>query len=682
VDDVFTTACPRNCYSTCGMRVRVENGKLQAIEALPENLATSEGVCLKGLSYIERVYSKDRLLHPMQRTTGGGFERISWEAALDRIAEELTTARERFGPRSVFFYSASGTKGLMNGVANEFWKLFGGHTTTYGDLCWPAGLEATRLTFGDNRHNAPWDLANARLIIFWGKNPAETNIHQMRFVEEAVDRGARVVVIDPRRTQSAEGAELLVQIRPGTDGALALGLAHLLIAAGATDGEFLRRHVLGFEDFAEMVLAYPPERVAEITDVPEEIIRELAAMIGSVEPMTICAGFGMQRYTNSSQTMRALIALAVLTGNIGKPGAGWVYANLQSHIFDPLKDPLALYPPDDDDGVFRVSVSTARLGPEMLDQRDPSLRVAWVERGNPVTKNPETGSVLEAFRALRFRVVVDQFMTDTAREADIVLPAKTMFEQTDVINAYWHPYIQIKAKLIEPPGEVRPESEIYWDLAHRLGLPEEQISEHLAAPSDEGVEAWLARRLQRFPDLTLERLRNGPMLPPDYQEIAWSDLRFPTPSGLIELRSEEARQRWGADPLPRFRQPDERPSGGAGANHPLQLLTPNTKNRIHSQFGNLPSIRKLDPETFVEMSPADAAARGIADRDRVRVFNDRGSVELEVHFDHSLRPGCIAISNGWWLCEGGGVNLLSAGRETDMGHGAAFHDNAVEAAPC
>ncbi len=183
--DIFTTACPRNCYSTCGMRVTVEDGRLRAIEAHPGNAATPEGVCLKGLSYIERVYDPDRLLHPLQRTAGGGFERISWDAALDRITTEFAAVREKYGPRSVFFYEGSGTKGLMNRLATDFWRLFGGCTTTFGDLCWPAGLEATRLTLGDNKHSMPSDIADARLIILWGKNPAETNIHQMLFVEHA-----------------------------------------------------------------------------------------------------------------------------------------------------------------------------------------------------------------------------------------------------------------------------------------------------------------------------------------------------------------------------------------------------------------------------------------------------------------------------------------------------------------
>jgi len=640
------------------MRVAVEDGRLRSIEAHPGNLATSEGPCLKGLSYIERVYAKDRLLHPLQRTTSGSFERISWEAALDRIAAELTAARDRQGPRSVFFYSASATKGLMNEVPTRFWRLFGGCTTTYGDLCWPAGLEATRLTLGDNRHNAPWDLVNARLIIFWGKNPAE--------------------VIDPRRTQSAESAELLVQIRPGTDGALALGIAHLLIKGPALDDAFIRAHVHGFDEFAALTEEYPPDRVAEITDVPIEIIHQLAELIGSISPLTICAGFGMQRYTNSAQTMRSLIALLALTGNLGKPGAGWVYANLQSHIFSTDKDPIALYPPETDDDPVRVSVSTARLGPDMLAQRDPPLKIGWVERGNPVTQNPQTASVIEAFRALDFVVVVDQFLTDTAREADIVLPAKTMFEQTDVITAYWHPYIQIKDKLIEPPGEVRPESEIYWDLARRLGMPADEVESRMPAPSDEAVEAWLERRLAAFPEISIKRLREGPIIAPGCQEVAWSDRVFPTPSGGVELVSEEAERMWGADPLPKYRAPDETPGVGDGSSYPLNILTPNTKNRIHSQFGNLQTIRELDPIIRVEMSPVDAEVRGISDGDRVRIFNDRGSIELDARLDYSLRPGCVSIHNGWWISEGGGVNLLSAARETDMGHGAAFHDNAVE----
>jgi len=584
------------------------------------------------------------------------------------------------GPQSVLFYNGSGTKGLLNSAGPAFFRLFGGYTTTYGDLCWPAGLEATRLTLGENKHNAPWDLANARLLVLWGKNSAETNIHQMPFVEEAVRNGGRLIVVDPRRTETAERAELLIQPRPGTDGALALAVAHVLFRDHHVDEAFVERYVLGHELFAERVLSCTPEWAAEITEVPSRFIEKLARAIGTVKPATVCAGFGMQRYTNSGQTMRSIIALLALTGNIGRPGAGWQFANLQSAIFDTVKDPVAFYPPERSDGIARISISTSRLGREMLEADDPPLKMIWVERGNPVTQNPETNTILEAFRGLDFRVVVEQFLTDTAREADIVLPAKTMFEQSDLIGAYWHPYIQLKQKVLEPPGEVKPESEVYRLLAERLGIDRDAVDRVIPGPRDEDIEAWLEACLAPFPELSLARLREGPVLVPGHQEIAFSDFRFPTPSGKIELVSEEARERWGVDPLPVWFESEEstRVDERRSRAYPLYFMTPNTKNRIHSQFNNLEMIRVHGSRAVLAVCPVDAVARGIDDGDRVRVFNDRGSLEVEARLDFGLRSGCVSMTNGWWVSEGGTVNFLSAGRETDMGHGAAFHDNLVQ----
>jgi len=663
---VFTSACPRNCYSTCSLRVTVEKGKVTAIDAHPGNRATPEGPCLKGLSYLERVEPASRLLAPMLRGTDGGFAPVSWDAALDLMAERFLDIRERFGPQAVMYYAGSGTKGLLNGNSMAFWRRFGGCTTTYGDLCWPAGLEATRLTLGDNRHNAPWDLANAALIVMWGKNAAETNVHQMRFVDQALAAGGRLVVIDPRRTPTAERAALLVQPRPGTDAALALALAHVLIRDGLVDRAYIDAHVLGFEAYARAVEAWPPQRCEAVTGVPAHEVEALARELGAVRPLTICAGFGMQRYTNSGQTMRAILALLAITGNLGRPGAGWVYANLQSDVFSAVKDPLDFFPPERPDGVARVSLSTARLGRDMAAQSGPPLKAAWVERGNPVSQNPDTARVLEAFRALEFRVVVDERLTDTAREADLVLPAKSLFEQTDVIGAYWHPYLQIRPKLLEPPGEVKPESEILWQLALRMGL----ATDGLIAPG--GEEAWLEAKLGRFPGLTLEALRDGPVLAPGCEEVAFADLAFPTPSGRIELLSEEAARRWSVDPLPGYSAPQESSPGA----YPLTLLTPNHKNSIHSQFVTLSCLR--DPGPRLHLGPGDAAARGIRQGDRVRVFNARGELFLPANLDLSLLPGCVVAFNGYGAAHGGSVNLLSLGRETDMAHGAAFHDNLVD----
>ncbi|UCG86312.1 MAG: molybdopterin-dependent oxidoreductase [Gemmatimonadota bacterium] len=678
---VYSTACPRNCYSTCSMRVEIEDGRLRRVEPHPDNRATPEGACLKGLSYVERVHSPDRILHPLRRKAGTAeFERIPWDEAIDLIVSNLMRIKDELGPQSVLYYAGSGTKGLLNAVGMEFWKLYGGCTTTYGDLCWPAGLEATRLTLGENKHNAPWDLANAKLIVMWGKNAAETNIHQMVFVDEALDSGARLVVIDPRRTQTSERAELLIQPRPGTDGALALSIAHLLIANGHVDRPFVERHVLGFEEFAASVSEFTPAKAAEISDVPVDYIHRLAQLMGTTSPMTVSAGFGMQRYTNSGQTMRAILALLAITGNIGKPGAGWVYANLQSHIFDAVKDPLAFYPPENPGGGIRVSISTALLGRHMLATRDPPLRMAWVERGNPVTQNPETRTVLEAFRALEFRVVVDQFLTDTAREADLVLPAKTMFEQSDVIGAYWHPYIQLKQKVMDPPGEVKPESEVYYLLARRLGFDEREMAGRIPEPGDEAIERFLKGKLEPFAELSPDRLREGPVLAPGHQEVAFSDYLFPTPSGKIELVSAEAARRWNAHQLPVYVEPDESARRGSRESEefPLYLLTPNTKNRIHSQFNNLKMIQLFGDKPFLLLNPRDARERNIDDGDVVKVFNRRGAIRVAARLDNGIKAGCVLVTNGWWITEGGTVNFCSYGRETDMGYGAAFHDNLVE----
>jgi anaerobic selenocysteine-containing dehydrogenase len=677
----ITTACPRNCYSTCTFDVQVENGSLRRILPNPANRATAGGACLKGLSYIERVHSPDRILYPLRRNPGTGqFDRISWDDALDTIASQLVRLREEYGPQSVLYYFGSGTKGLLNGAGDSFWSLYGGYTTTYGDLCWPAGLEATRLTLGENKHNAPWDIANAGVVVFWGKNASETNLHQMEFVDEALAGGARLVVVDPRRTETSAQADLLIQPRPGTDGALALAIAGLLIRENRIDHRFIEEHVYGFPEFAELVAAWTPERSSGVCDVPVNYIYRFAEVIGSGVPVTINAGFGMQRYTNSGQAMRAIIALLAITGNIGRPGAGWIFANLQSQIFDAVKDPIALYPPDEPDGVRRVSVSTARLGADMKTQTDPGLRALWVERGNPVTQNPDTHTVLEAIRALEFRVVVDQFLTDTAREADIVLPAKTMFEQTDVINAYWHPYIQLKKKAIDPPGEVKPETEVYRLLARRLGVPDDKINDAFPGPADEDVERFLEKKLEKVNGLTLERLREGPVITPGHQEVAFDDFVFATPSGRIELRSTEARERWGVEELPDYSDPEESSltETGGDPRFPLHLITPNTKNRIHSQFNNLESIRAVSPEPFVQVHPDDAEHRGIKDGAPVRVYNGRGELRIRARLDWGIKRGCVAITNGWWITQGGTVNFCSRGRETDMGHGAAFHDNMVE----
>jgi len=673
----YSTACPRNCYCTCSLKVWVENDKVKKIDPHKGNFAVADGVCVKGQAYVERANSVDRILYPLKKKEDK-FVRISWDEAFDTIVDKLQYYKKKHGSHSIMYYAASGMSGLLNSFSSSFWKQFGGATTTFGNMCWPAGLEATRLTLGENKHNIPWDLENAQLIILWGKNPAETNVQQMVFIENAQQKGAKLIVVDPRRTISCERADLLVQPMPGTDAALALAIANVMIAENLIDVKFISINVLGFEVFKKHVVGYTPEWAEKITSVPKEVIIRLAYLIGERKPMTIVPGYGMQRYSNGGQTTRAILALQILTGNIGKVGACWHYANLQSYIFDHVKEPLSYFPNIEEDKPFRRAVSVAKLGEDMLAQNDPELKMIWVERGNPLTQNPNTNKNLEAFRKLEFKVVIEEFMTDTALEADIILPAKNMFEQSDIIGSYWNPYVQLKQKVVEPAGEVKPETEIYWELAHRLNWSEELIHDCLLSPGDKSVDVFLQNKLNDF-SLSLDELKENPLLAPGLEEIAFSDLKFNTPSGKIELYSEEAKKLWGVNALPTYEALNNIEL--SNPNFPFYLMTPNTKNRIHSQFGNLKVMKHIDPEPLVFINPTDAEMYGVEHNEMVKVFNDRGEVSLMASFDFSLKHGCLVIHNGWWEQEGCSVNKLSAHMETDMGYGTAFHDNRVGIKP-
>ncbi|MBK7132550.1 MAG: molybdopterin-dependent oxidoreductase [Bacteroidales bacterium] len=641
----FITACPRNCYSTCSFRVQVENNRIRRILPYNDNLATPEGPCIKGLSYIERFHSPDRIIYPLIRSADGTFQRISTSDVLDLIAEKLIVVREKYGPHSVLWYKGSGMSGLTNDISSEFWKAFGGATTTYGNLCWPAGLEAVRLTMGSVKHNVPWDLVNAKTIIIWGKNPAETNIQEIVFIAKARENGCKVIVIDPLRTPTTDKADMLFSPVPGTDGALALAIASVLIEKGLIDLTFLNNYVKGFDEFKQSLNITPAEAQV-ITGIPASDIIELAGLIGEGGPVTFLPGYGLQRHLNGGQTIRSILSLAVLTGNIGKSGAGFNYANLQSYVFDDLKEPLSYYPDPQKDAPYRRTLSMAKVGADMLKTTNPELKAAWIERGNPLLQSPDSVNVRKTFEGIGFKVVVDQFMTDTAKIADIILPAKDMFEQSDIIGSYWSPYVQYKPKVIESPGEVMPETEIYYHLAKRMDL---KINNSLLPePGNENIEIWLEERIKGYSHLSLKDLKSGPVLAPGLQEIAWSDMKFDTPSGKIELYSEEAKLKWGISQLPQY---ISQSIDASAENYPLTFITPNTGSRIHSQFGNLKIIKESVPEPAAGISVADAKKRNISTGDRIRIFNQIGEI--------------ISFA-------------LIEGRETDIGYGAAFHDNKVE----
>lgn len=666
------TVCPRNCYSTCSFRVQVEENTIRRILPFSGNMATPEGPCIKGLSYIERAHSKDRIIHPLIKTVNGTFRQIDMNEALGIISNKLEFLRQNYGPKSILWYKGSGMSGLINETGYSFWKAFGGVTITYGNLCWPAGLEAVRLTLGSVKHNVPWDIENARTIIIWGKNPAETNIQEIPFIIKAQENGSKVVVIDPRRTPTADKADMLFTPKPGTDAALAQAIAFFLIHNDLIDRLFIEKNVLGFQEFSKS-LRITPSDAEKITGIPEKNIIELALLIGKEGPVTILPGYGLQRHANGGQTIRSILALNVLTGNIGKPGTGFNYANLQGYIYDELKEPLSYYPDPEKDIPFRRTISMAKAGLDILNTHNPDIKAAWIERGNPLLQLPDTNNVRKAFDAMEFKVVVEQFMTDTAAIADIILPSKDIFEQSDIISSYWSPYLQFKPKVINPHGEVLPESEIYYHIAKKLnlGISTNQLPE----PGNENIEEWLEKRIKGFSEISLNDLKKGPVIVPGLQQIAYEDLKFETPSGKIELLSASAKEQWNVSALPEY-VPCE--INSEEEKFPLIFITPNTGSRIHSQFGNLNIIKEVVEEPALEISPEDAKRRNISSGDSVRIFNNNGELRCKARVSNRLTEGLAVLPNGIWIDEGGGGNKVVSADETDMGFGAAFHDTRVE----
>ena len=712
---VVRTVCPRNCYCTCGMVVTLEQGRITRIEGDPENPATAGHVCLKGISYARRVATLrqaqgrpghgrgatgDRLLHPLKRRPDGSFARVAWDEALSDIAARLGRVRAELGPESVLYYDASGSHGALGRLAMAFWRQFGGCSITYGDLCWPAGLEATRLTYGANLHSHPRHTVESRFILLWGHNPAETNVHQMRWVLEAQRRGAVVALVDPRSTDTSDAADIHLQPRPGTDAALALGMARVIVDDGLHDAAFLRDHAAGVERYLERLRDYPLGRVADITGLREHDIVRLAVEYARRRPALLVAGFGLQRHHHAGQAMRAVALLAALTGNLGVPGAGWQYANLNSHcLADP---PLPPEPPR-----MRRAAPVSRLGPALAELDGPPVAAAWIEKGNPASQNPRSDLVRRHLERLDLVVVVDQFMTDTARLAHYVLPAKTMFEEEDLVTAYWHPYLQLRAKVWDPPGEVKTETEIWRLLSERMGFDtryfprgDAETRELLrrmlepAAPgsadagSPEGppyegsadAGSGEAGRSFRTGEDLFDRLFRAPVDPTGRGDVAFADLRFPTPSGKIEFASEEAARLWGVDPVPDYVPLPEGHDSPAARRFPLQLLSCKTRDRIHSQFGNLDWVREVERPHRLDIHPADAGPRGLREGDTAVIWNDRGRVTLEVRIDEGLRPGVVHVLEG--RCHEGDpdINLLTDAGVTDLNHGATFYECLVEAA--
>src|SRR5688572_13267678 len=531
------SVCPLNCPDSCGIVTEVADGRVVRTTGDPDHPITRGWLCRKGGRYLERHTSPDRLLYPLRRvgTKGEGrFERISWDAALDLIAERWQAIIAEWGAEAILPYGYSGTMGVVQRTAGErrFLNRLGASVLDRS-ICSEAGHAAMKATLGGSYGADPEDVPNSRLVLIWGYNPAATNPHAVPLIQEAKRNGATVVVIDPRVTASTRFADWHLQPYPGTDGALALGLIHLLIQEGLEDRAFLEASTVGWAALRERAAEYPPERVAAITRLPEASIRRLARLYAERPPGMIATGPGLQRHTNGGQAMRCLLALPAVTGQYGRSGGGLLYNN-RYLTWDPE---LLGHDRELRRGTPRT-ISINQIG-EALLSADPPVKSLLVVNGNPAAVAQSQAKLTQGLlRDDLFTVVHEVFPTDTVRYADVVLPATMQLEQLDLHLSYWSLHLRLNLPAVAPPGEARSNLDLYQSLARRMGFtepslyatPEEIVRELLQSPSPllEGV-TWERLMADSAVRLTL----------PTRPWVPFADGRFPTRSGKIELYSED-----------------------------------------------------------------------------------------------------------------------------------------------
>ncbi len=662
---IINTVCSRNCYSACGLQAHVQNGRVLKITGNPNNPATYGLVCAKGLRFPERFESEERLRYPLLREglRGEGiFRRISWEHAADVVQEQFTRAISKYGPESILYYAASGNHGsAMQAYAYGFWNQLGGYSTTRGSLCAAAANEAVRYTYGIVKDSAIRDIEHARLILLWGKNPAYTNLHTMKYIRAAMANGAKLVTIDTRLGESGAGSCMHLYPRCGSDGLLAIAIAKHIFSEGLSDGEYLERNAAGVEEYRRMLDRYSYEEICENTEISRGELERLFQLINETPRFLIILGKGIQRNSNGGQTTRGICLLPALTGGVGKSGSGLFYSDAQRPAF------VWPYLPPQPQRV-RQDIAIGRIASDISEKTDPPMKAMWVERANPMTSNPNLGKLASAMNGLDFIACADLFLTDTARMADLVLPAASFFEEDDLIYSYGHSYIQRKQKVMDSPGECKTDRQIYRMLGERFGMD----LAFLPTDDDEILRRVI---LESGLDTTLEQLGESPYLFPDYCDIAFSDDVFPTPSGKIEFYSEAIRRDWGIDPLPVYVEPLESKFSAAELfkRYPLQLMTPHAKDKINSQ-----RFSAEQREAPVEIHPADAASRGIKSGDLVRVYNDRGEVFLLADVAEKMKPGTICTFFGEWGECKRAINVLNEDRETDIGHGTCYYNCLVQ----
>lgn len=675
---IVKAACPHDCPDTCGMHISVENGVAVKVEGAKDMPFTQGTLCTKVARYLDRTYSKERVLHPLKRVGAKGegrFERISWDEALDTIAAKFRDIAA-VEPQSILPCSYAGTMGLVQYASMDrrfFHKL--GASLLDRTLCSSAGKVGMKITLGAGVGMDPERFDEAKLILIWGSNPIVSNLHLWSRVQEAKRRGARVIAIDPYRSLTAAKCDQHIAPLPGSDAALALGMMHVIIGEGLGDADYVARHTLGFEQLRERVQDYPPQKAAAICGLARDEIVALAREYARTRPAAIRLNYGMQRHAGGGMAVRTITCLPALTGHWRDAAGGVLLSTADWYDMNHAALERADLIPNQP-----RSINQSALG-DALTALDPPVRAIYVYNNNPVAVCPDSQKVIAGFRREDlFTVVHEIFLTDTADYADIVLPATTQLEHYDVHKSYGHLYLLANSPAIAPLGEAKPNSEVFRLLAARMGFAEpcfkdsdEDICRQALEsthPRMAGVD-WEALKVQGWQRLDVPA-RFAP----------FAEGNFPTPSGKCEFWSQTAMD-LGLDPLPCYIAPRESAQSAPqlAQKYPLAFISPPARNFLNSSFANLPFALAEAGEPYLDIHPADAAPRGIADGDRVRIYNQRGSFAAKARVSERVRQGVAAALSVWWKKlspDGRNANEVTSQAIADMGGAASYYDCLVE----
>jgi len=711
---VIHTVCSHDCPDSCGVLVTVDgNGRAVKVQGDPSHPVTQGFLCGKVAKYLDRVYSTERILYPLRRRPGvekgaqprgrehEAFERVSWDEALDVIAARLKQIADEFGPESILPYSYAGTMGVLGygSMDRRFFHRLGGSQLDR-TICAEAGGQAWNLVYGKKLGTPAEDFRLAKLIVAWGANIHGNNIHLWPMVEQARRNGARLIVIDPYKTRTAALADWHIAIRPGTDTALALGMMHVILRDRLEDRAYIAEMTHGFEQLAERAREYTPERVAAWTGMTPSEIERLAREYATTQPAVLRLNYGVQRSENGGTAVRAIAMLPALTGAWKHRGGGGWLSTSGAFKFDEQatrRPDLALRSSLGHEA-RTINMSTlglalnAHAGDDVLSG-GPPVKALFVYNSNPGAVAPNQNAVRRGLAQTDlFTVVHDLYFNDTTDYADYVLPATTFLEHTDIQGAYGHYFVQLSQQAIAPLGESRSNVWLFGQLAQRMGFddecfrdtPEQMIEQALAIGPDG------RSRNPGMEHVTLEKLRHEGHVPlsfhrdPENQPfLPYTTGKLPTPSGRIEFFSETLAEQ-GEDGLPAFAPPTESRWGEGAKRFPLEFLGRKADNYMNSTFANLDGHRKMEARTSqsLEMHPDDAKARGIANGDKVRMWNDRGEIRLTALVDGSVPEGVVAARLDWSKFNEGGVNVnaLTSERLTDIGAAPTFYSVLVEVA--